>query len=350
MIEIVKDNEINDSNSNSNNKTLNSSIDEKIYLSIKNNIQIIEKPYNNNLGSLCELFLSEMFSIELLIEYLIKKEDHSSIDILSNLLFDKKYTSKTFFYLPQLCSLVRGKNYIKPIKNYITYKAAEDNMFAVCANWIINSYINDLNKIYSNNNNNINMNINNNNNNNVKKFEGLIERLESSLINGIKISDIQKIGIGIDYFKNKQNKLNQFDNTLFFYTKIKNLCKKLKTIKEKKDFKDTNSNNSQNDIKTIRKEYLSSQLKKFNHDIKNQILLNKKYPENFNPFIGYILPFENYGNYVIVRFLTEYSICFNTKERVPIKITMELISLDEINQKKFDDYEDIGLYREDYQT
>ena len=38
MIEIVKDNEINDSNSNSNNKTLNSSIDEKIYLSIKNNI------------------------------------------------------------------------------------------------------------------------------------------------------------------------------------------------------------------------------------------------------------------------------------------------------------------------
>jgi len=178
----------------------------------------------------------------------------------------------------------------------------------------------------------------NNNNNNVKKFEGLIERLESSLINGIKISDIQKIGI--DYFKNKQNKLNQFDSTILFYAKIKNLCRKLKTIKEKKDFKDTNSNNSPNDLKYLRKEYLTNQLKKFNNDIKNQILLNKKHPENFNPFIGYILPFENYANYVIVKFLPEYSICFNTKERVPIKITMELISLDEINKKKFDDYEE----------
>ena len=87
MNEIVKDNEINNSNSNSNDKTLNSSNDEKIYLNIKNNIHIIEKPYNNNLGSLCELFLSDIFSIELLIEYLIKKEDHSSIDLLSNLLF-----------------------------------------------------------------------------------------------------------------------------------------------------------------------------------------------------------------------------------------------------------------------
>ena len=310
-----------------------------IFCNISKKFEILPLPKSNN-GSLYPLYMSEFFTLELILEYLIKKEEISHIDVLVNRLFYKNFTTKTFFYLPQFCSLIRGKNYTESLEKYIVHHSAEDNMFAVCANWIINSYINDLNKIYSNNNNNINMNINNNNNNNVKKFEGLIERLESSLINGIKISDIQKIGIGIDYFKNKQNKLNQFDNTLFFYTKIKNLCKKLKTIKDKKDFKDTNSNNSPNDLKTLRKEYLTSQLKKFNHDIKNQILLNKKYPENFNPFIGYILPFENYGNYVIVRFLTEYSICFNTKERVPIKITMELISLDEINQKKFDDYEE----------
>ena len=307
-----------------------------IFCNISKKFEILPLPKPNN-GSLYPLYMSEFFTLELILEYLIKKEEISHIDVLVNRLFYKNFTTKTFFYLPQFCSLIRGKNYTESLEKYIVHHSAEDNMFAVCANWIINSYINDLNKINFGSSNNINANINNNNNN-VKKFEGLIERLESSLINGIKISDIQKIGI--DYFKNKQNKLNQFDSTILFYAKIKNLCRKLKTIKEKKDFKDTNSNNSPNDLKYLRKEYLTNQLKKFNNDIKNQILLNKKQPENFNPFIGYILPFENYGNYVIVKFLPEYSICFNTKERVPIKITMELISLDEINKKKFDDYEE----------
>ena len=124
-------------NSNSNNQKINSSIDKKIYFNLTKKIQIIEKPYNNNnLGSLCELFLSDLFTIDLLIEYLIKKEDHSSIDLLSNLLFKNEFSSKAFFYLPQLCSLVRGKAYNETIQNYITYKSAEDNMFAVCANWI----------------------------------------------------------------------------------------------------------------------------------------------------------------------------------------------------------------------
>ena len=314
MIEIVKDNEINDSNSNSNNKTLNSSIDEKIYLSIKNNIQIIEKPYNNNLGSLCELFLSEMFSIELLIEYLIKKEDHSSIDILSNLLFDKKYTSKTFFYLPQLCSLVRGKNYIKPIKNYITYKAAEDNMFAVCANWIFDSYIKDLEG-------------------KSKQFDKCIEDIEMSLINGVKISN--EDDYDNQFFINKSAKLNHFDNTIGFYAKLKKICDKLKLLKPGQDKK----NNSPKTLKQTRNQYLRQHLIKINKKI-NQYLKKKFNLEN-NPFAGYILPFENSSNKIIINFNPNHSFCFSTKARVPIKLTFECINLNELRQKKLNENSEI---------
>jgi len=195
-----------------------------IFCNISKKFEISPLPKSNN-GSLYPLYMSEFFTLELILEYLIKKDEISHIDVLVNRLFYKNFTTKTFFYLPQFCSLIRGKNYTESLEKYIVHHSAEDNMFAVCANWIINSYINDLNKINFGSSNNINANINNNNNN-VKKFEGLIERLESSLINGIKISDIQKIGI--DYFKNKQNKLNQFDSTILFYAKIKNLCKRKK--------------------------------------------------------------------------------------------------------------------------
>ena len=289
-----------------------------IFTNISKKFEIAPLPKSNN-GSLYPLYMSEFFTLELILEYLIKKDEIADIDVLVNRLFYKNFSNKTFFYLPQFCSLIRGKSYTESLEKYIVHHSAEDNMFAVCAFWIINSYINDLTKINISYNNNINNVFNNNINNNVKNFENLIERLEGSLINGVKISDIQKKGI--DYFKNKGYRLNQFDNTIVFYAKIKNLCKKLKTIKEKKENKDINNLNNQNDL-NLRRDYLIKNLK------------------NFNPFIGYILPFEKYGNYFIVRFLSEYSICFSTKERVPIKLTMELISLNEIKEKKFEDFEE----------
>ena len=319
MNDVIQDNETDNSNSNSNNKTLNSSIEEKVYLNIKNNIQIIEKPYNNNLGSLCELYLSDIFSIELLIEYLIKKEDHSSIDILSNLLFDKKYSSKTFFYLPQLCSLVRGKNYIKPIENYITYKAAEDNMFAVCANWIFNSYIKDLEG-------------------KSKQFDKCIEDIEMSLINGVKISN--EDDYDNQFFINKSAKLKHFDNTIEFYIKLKKICDKLKLIKPGQDKKNNGiKNEPPKTLKQARNQYLRKHLikinKKLNEYIKTEFNLKN------NPFVGYILPFENCSNKIIINFNPNYSFCFSTKARVPIKLTFECINLNELRQKKLNENSEI---------
>ena len=297
-------------NSNSNNQKINSSIDKKIYFNLTKKIQIIEKPYNNNnLGSLCELFLSDLFTIDLLIEYLIKKEDHSSIDLLSNLLFKNKFSSKTFFYLPQLCSLVRGKAYNETIQNYITYKSAEDNMFAVCANWIFTSYIKDLEG-------------------NSKLFDKCIEDIEMSLINGVKITEKEYDN---QFFMNKSAKLNFFDDTINFYSKLKKICDKLKTLKPGQYI---NNNNLKNPItlKQTRNLYLRNHLVKINKRINND--MNQKFNLENNPFVGYILPFENYSNKVIIHFIPNYSFCFSTKARVPIKLTFECIDLLELRKKK----------------
>ena len=297
-------------NSNSNNQKINSSIDKKIYFNLTKKIQIIEKPYNNNnLGSLCELFLSDLFTIDLLIEYLIKKEDHSSIDLLSNLLFKNEFSSKAFFYLPQLCSLVRGKAYNETIQNYITYKSAEDNMFAVCANWIFTSYIKDLEG-------------------NSKLFDKCIEDIEMSLINGVKITEKEYDN---QFFMNKSAKLNFFDDTINFYSKLKKICDKLKTLKPGQYI---NNNNLKNPItlKQTRNLYLRNHLVKINKRINND--KNQKFNLENNPFVGYILPFENYSNKVIIHFIPNYSFCFSTKARVPIKLTFECIDLLELRKKK----------------
>ena len=88
-----------------------------------NNISKPEKPdykfylkkYNR---SLYDLFCSELFTIELLLDYLIHKEDKNIIDFLVELLY-KRFQNDTLYYLPQLCSLTIGKQYYNPIELFI---------------------------------------------------------------------------------------------------------------------------------------------------------------------------------------------------------------------------------------
>ena len=114
-----------------------------------NNNNISEKEMNDyksylkkNDRSLYELFSSELFTIELLLDYLIHKEDHNIIDFLIDILYNR-FQDNILYYLPQLCSLTICKTYYNPIESFIINHSSEDLKFAVSANWIYESFIQD---------------------------------------------------------------------------------------------------------------------------------------------------------------------------------------------------------------
>ena len=120
----------------------------------------------------------------------------------------------------------------------------------------------------------------------------------------------------------KEYRLLYFDKVIKFYHDLKNMCEKLK------EFPKENLINP----KHTRKAVLNSYLISFNAAIR---LLDQNI-EDTNPtikgfFKGYILPFDDSistmddCNTLIVNFLPEYSYCFSTKARVPVKITVETI-------------------------
>ena len=128
-------------NSNNNKASMN--------LNDKNNVQNNKKEKNDYKSflkkhdrSLYELFCSELFSIELLLDYLIHKEDQNIIDFLVDLLY-KRFQNDMLYYLPQLCSLTIGKHYYNPIESFIINHSSDDLKFAVSANWLYESFIQD---------------------------------------------------------------------------------------------------------------------------------------------------------------------------------------------------------------
>jgi hypothetical protein len=263
-------------------------------------------------GSLYELFTSEYFTMDFIIDYLIHKEDIFIIDFLVNFLYDK-FKDDTYYYLPQLCALTISKKYFKPIELFIINNSAEDLRFAISANWIFDSYINDPLLKYKQ-----------------KQYIRSMENLEGIIINGPKY---KKKVYNNQFFLDKKPKLEQFVNTTNFYSKLNRTCLKLK------DLKPDNSLNQNNLtpvelLKKTRRKLLHEKIRSFNDDIVNTFMGNKV----FGPYIGFILPFEQKTKKIIVHISSKYSFFFATKERIPIKLTMECIDAEELSEnKKMDD-------------
>jgi phosphatidylinositol 4-kinase len=259
-------------------------------------------------GSLYELFTSEYFTIEFLIDYLIHKEDIYIVDFCTNLLYEK-FINNTYYYLPQLCSLTLSKKYYSPIESFIINKSAEDLKFAVSANWIYDSYLKDERL-----------------KNRQKQFIKFTESLEGIMINGPK-KDKNKI-YDSKFYMNKERKLQQFDNTLNFYNKLTRTCLRLKELKPDNTLSELSNNIEL--LKKTRRRYLQEKIKSFNDDIVNTFQNSKVFDE----FVGIVLPFEQKNKKIIVHILSQYSFFFATKERIPVKLTMECIDADELNENK----------------
>ena len=131
----------------------------------KNDYKSFLKKYNR---SLYELFTSELFTIELLLDYLIHKDDKNMIDFLVDILYNR-FQENILYYLPQLCSLTTCKIYYNPIELFIINYSSDDLKFAVSANWIYESFIQD-----------------NYPEQKKKQFIKFIESLEQVMINGAK--------------------------------------------------------------------------------------------------------------------------------------------------------------------
>ena len=261
-------------------------------------------------GSLYDLFTSEYFTMDFLIDYLIHREEIFIINFTINLLYDK-FKNNTYYYLPQLCSLTLSKKYHSPIQSFIINHSAEDLMFAVSANWIIDSFLKDPRLAQKQ-----------------KQYIKFTESLEGIMINGLK-KDKNKI-YDSQFYMDKEKKLAQFDNTLNFYTKLNRTCLRLKELKPDNALNINNNFTLIDLLKKTRRKYLYEKIKSFNDDIVNTFCGNKV----FDPYIGIILPFEQKTKKVIVHILSKYSFFFATKERIPVKLTMECIDIEELNENK----------------
>ena len=287
---------------NSNNSSKKEKIDYKSFLK-KNN------------RSLYELFSSELFTIELLLDYLIHKEDKNIIDFLIDILY-KRFQDNILYYLPQLCSLTICKNYYSPIELFIINHSSDDLKFAVSANWIFESFIQD-----------------NYSEHKKKQFIKFIESLEEVMINGPKNKRLNELDK--KFFLEKEDKLEQFVHTLNFYNKLNRVCLRLKEIKPDPSLDIENNIPLSELLKKTRRKYLYEKIRNFNDEIVKTFKKNK----TMNSYCGIILPFEQNNKKIIVHILEKYSFFFATKERIPLKLTMECIDANELNENKIVDKE-----------
>ena len=277
----------------------------------KSDYKLFLKKYNR---SLYDLFCSELFTIELLVDYLIHKDDPNIIDFLVDLLY-KRFQKNILYYLPQLCSLTICKNYYTPIELFIINHSSDDLKFAVSANWIYESYIQD-----------------NYTEHKKKQFIKFIESLEEVIINGPKNKKMNELNK--KFYLEKEDKLEQFVTTLNFYGKLNRVCIRLKELKPDQSLEGSNPNITIPELlKKTRRKYLRDKIRLFNEEIVKTFKKNKE----FNSYSGIILPFEQNTKKIIVNILEKYSFFFATKERIPVKLTMECIDADELKENKIID-------------
>lgn len=299
---------------------------------------------NNKLyfGSLYNLTTSEYFNIDMLISYLYSRQEQGIQDTLVNIM-SMKYIDKSYFYIPQLCMMLMlsNKTYSESIETYILDRCIDRLKFSVKTFWMINSFIpKDVSASVS---------VSIDQRNVAKLFEKMLSKIEMTLINGrrstssgykyhqyhnnINESTVEVRNL-LETSKKKEEKLNYFDNVIRFYYDIKKMCEKLFSFPR---------NSKENERIDNRSSVLKAFIKDFNYRIENL-------KENNRNYRGFILPFDDYYsisdeyNSIIVSIIPEYCMCFSSKGRVPVKITVETIKMKEVDEWELKYIKDVGEY------
>lgn len=277
-------------------------------LSAKVELDYSKKP--NKLDSLTNLFLSENFTINLLLFYLDKSNSNSITDFLVNLLSSKQYKYERYFYLPQICSILVNKSYTEPIEDFILNQCVNHIKFSLSVFWLISSFaeenINDF-SIY------------------------FLPTIEMTLVNGRKYNqnNISKIKINNNFKSDqeiynynilKQFRFGYFNQCIKFYKDLKLLCEHLKNqLKEQRN--------------TILKGWINSINRKIANLCTSEEEIEKADKEIRGMYKGIILPFDDSGTIsnsdcnIIINILPENSFCISTKARVPVRLLFECASV-----------------------
>ena len=292
---------------------------------------------NQKIYDICES--PNFSSIDQLIIQLNRREEKGICDYLINKMnINREMLDKSFFYLNQLTTMLTYKEYIYAIEQYIIDKGICYLKFSVRISLFLNSFPKSQKEI--------------------QKMKFKIEQIMRSSYSNIKDSQlILKKKLKNDDFivtgiKSKNDaQVYYYYKCLEFFENLKKLCLLLFNYPDKLE---TNST----DKKLTRKTALKEFIKLFNEDMdymrgdeyekmKREEKINKKKNLNkttykksiFNK--GFILPFNNDKSnadehaLIIVNILPDYSSPFNTKERVPIKLTCECIELGEAESEHF---------------
>ena len=250
---------------------------------------------------------------------LLKNEIKESIDELVNII-SEEYQEEGYFYIPQLCTILKEKNYTESLEQFLLEQCGNKMKFSLYVYWIISSYRQQEDI----------------------KSKNFLSTIEMSLVNGLSkknSKDIKnKILTDKEIFEeniSKEFRANYYNICIKFYQNIKTFCEKLKEypIKERKN---------------ILNNFLNIQNKKINQLIKRDLI------EDTSKLIkglyrGYILPFNDSvsilddESFLIVKFNNAFCQCLSTKARVPCKMTFEVVKVKDL--KKYDEYilEDLCL-------
>lgn len=149
-----------------------------------------------------------------------------------------------------------------------------------------------------------------------------------TLVNGSTKRNKQYKGTDEDLFNNERDKefrTNYFNIVLKFYNDLKVMCEKLKNYQKE------NKENPYLERNSIMRAYLKSFNKRIVSMYEKESEIEAIQKDIRGLFRGILLPFddtdssENNECDIIVNFLPEYSSCFNTKARVPVKVVFECV-------------------------
>ena len=290
-------------------------------------IKKIKYKYNNLDNNIINSYLKEYTSnkcltIPKIVYDILQTKNRGKVDQLVNMILEK-YPDDGYFYIPQLCMILKDKSYTESLEQYLLEQSGSRMKFSLYVYWIISSYGQQENI----------------------KFINFLSTIEMTLVNGLrrhKHKNNTKLANDNDIYQeniNKEFRANYYNICIKFYQSLKNMCEKLK------DYPKTSTDNK-NDRKYVLNYFLTEKNKKILNLIKTEGL-----DETSNVvqglYRGYILPFNDSDTilddecYVIVKFNTKYCSCLSTKKRVPCKIVFEVVKVKDL--KDWNKYIDINI-------
>ena len=258
-------------------------------------------------------------------QYLTNTSSIGVFDYFLNLL-SEKYINEAFFYLPQLILILSSKDFnVNSLITFLLERCCKQMKYSILISWIVNSCVEDCKvdeKL-------------------CKKTKDIYDQLimdtESSLVNNKRSTLWRKAAFWLkketDINEIKKNAINKdlrqryYMEVLDFYSKLKILCDRLKDYpKECEDKTNTRNYVLRNELGKLRNEIHKMNEKYSKDDLEASIYIKNFFRGIFLPFDDIYTVEDEYNN-LIVNILPQYSMCFSTKARVPVKIVVECLRL-----------------------